>query len=103
VAVGSPEFAQPSYPLERRAVVGLMNDMFRESIAANKFVTFFCSVLDANTRTFPLLQCQPSLSSSRFGWSCQHPGSWGRGARVFPLVELSGLQTSHNKHEGRAA
>jgi hypothetical protein len=26
-----------------------------------------------------------------------------RGARRFPLVELSGLQTSHNKHEGRTA
>jgi hypothetical protein len=26
--------------------------MLRESIAANKFVTFFCSILDGNTRTF---------------------------------------------------
>ncbi len=33
-------------------VCGIMNGMLRESIAANKFVTFFCSVLDANTRTF---------------------------------------------------
>ena len=33
-------------------VCGIMNGMLCESIAANKFVTFFCSVLDANTRTF---------------------------------------------------
>jgi sigma-B regulation protein RsbU (phosphoserine phosphatase) len=33
-------------------VCGIMNGMLRESIAANKFVTFFCGVLDANTRTF---------------------------------------------------
>ncbi len=33
-------------------VCGIVNGMLRESIAANKFVTFFCGVLDANTRTF---------------------------------------------------
>ncbi len=33
-------------------VCGIVNGMLRESIAANKFVTFFCAVLDANTRTF---------------------------------------------------
>jgi sigma-B regulation protein RsbU (phosphoserine phosphatase) len=30
----------------------VMNGMLCESIAANKFVTFFCGVLDASTRTF---------------------------------------------------
>ena len=33
-------------------VCGIVNGMLCESIAANKFVTFFCGVLDANTRTF---------------------------------------------------
>jgi sigma-B regulation protein RsbU (phosphoserine phosphatase) len=33
-------------------VCGIVNGMLRESIAGNKFVTFFCGVLDANTRTF---------------------------------------------------
>src|SRR5271166_4484556 len=33
-------------------VCGIMNGMLCESIAANKFVTFFCGVLDANTSTF---------------------------------------------------
>jgi phosphoserine phosphatase RsbU/P len=33
-------------------VCGIVNGMLRESITANKFVTFFCGVLDANTRTF---------------------------------------------------
>src|SRR5271169_1816818 len=33
-------------------VCGIMNGMLCESIAANKFVTFFCGVLDANTRAF---------------------------------------------------
>jgi Stage II sporulation protein E (SpoIIE) len=33
-------------------VCGIVNGMLCEIIAANKFVTFFCSVLDANTRTF---------------------------------------------------
>ncbi|MFZ0773556.1 MAG: PP2C family protein-serine/threonine phosphatase [Candidatus Sulfotelmatobacter sp.] len=33
-------------------VCGIVNGMLRESIAANKFVTFFCGVLDAHTRTF---------------------------------------------------
>lgn len=31
---------------------GIINGMLCESIAANKFVTFFCSVLDADARTF---------------------------------------------------
>ncbi|HZW95717.1 MAG TPA: PP2C family protein-serine/threonine phosphatase [Candidatus Eremiobacteraceae bacterium] len=33
-------------------VCGIMNGMLRESISANRFVTFFCAVLDANARTF---------------------------------------------------
>ncbi len=33
-------------------VCGIVNGMLRESIAANKFVTFFCGVLDADERTF---------------------------------------------------
>jgi len=33
-------------------VCGIVNGMLCESIAANKFVTFFCGVLDANARTF---------------------------------------------------
>ena len=33
-------------------VCGIVNGMLCESIAANKFVTFFCGVLDASTRTF---------------------------------------------------
>jgi sigma-B regulation protein RsbU (phosphoserine phosphatase) len=33
-------------------VCGIVNGMLRESIAANKFVTFFCGVLDADARTF---------------------------------------------------
>ena len=33
-------------------VCGIVNGMLRQSIAANKFVTFFCGVLDADTRTF---------------------------------------------------
>jgi phosphoserine phosphatase RsbU/P len=33
-------------------VCGIVNGMLRESIAANKFVTFFCGVLDAGARTF---------------------------------------------------
>jgi len=33
-------------------VCGIVNRMLCESIAANKFVTFFCGVLDAGTRTF---------------------------------------------------
>jgi len=33
-------------------VCGIVNGMLCESIAANKFVTFLCGVLDANTRTF---------------------------------------------------
>ena len=33
-------------------VCSIMNGMLCESIAANKFVTFFCGVLDANTRAF---------------------------------------------------
>jgi phosphoserine phosphatase RsbU/P len=33
-------------------VCGIVNGMLHESIAANKFVTFFCGVLDADTRTF---------------------------------------------------
>jgi sigma-B regulation protein RsbU (phosphoserine phosphatase) len=33
-------------------VCGIVNGMLCESIAANKFVTFFCGVLDANTRMF---------------------------------------------------
>ena len=33
-------------------VCGIVNGMLRESIAGNRFVTFFCGVLDANTRTF---------------------------------------------------
>ena len=33
-------------------VCGIVNGMLCESIAGNKFVTFFCGVLDANTRTF---------------------------------------------------
>jgi sigma-B regulation protein RsbU (phosphoserine phosphatase) len=33
-------------------VCGIVNGMLCESIAANKFVTSFCGVLDGNTRTF---------------------------------------------------
>jgi len=33
-------------------VCSIVNGMLCESIAANKFVTFFCGVLDADTRTF---------------------------------------------------
>ena len=33
-------------------VCGIVNGMLCESIAANKCVSFFCGVLDANTRTF---------------------------------------------------
>ncbi len=33
-------------------VCGIVNAMLCESIAANKFVTFFCGVLDANARAF---------------------------------------------------
>jgi len=33
-------------------VCGIMNGMLCESIAENKFVSFFCGVLDANTHTF---------------------------------------------------
>ena len=33
-------------------ICGIVNGMLCESIAANKFVTFFCGVLDANTRMF---------------------------------------------------
>ncbi len=33
-------------------VCGIVNGMLCESIAANKFVTFFCGVLDGNTRMF---------------------------------------------------
>jgi phosphoserine phosphatase RsbU/P len=33
-------------------VCSIVNGMLCESIAADKFVTFFCGVLDANTRTF---------------------------------------------------
>ncbi len=33
-------------------VCSIVNGMLCESIAANKFVTFFCGVLDANTRAF---------------------------------------------------
>ncbi len=33
-------------------VCTIVNGMLHESIAANKFVTFFCGVLDASTRTF---------------------------------------------------
>lgn len=33
-------------------VCGIVNGMLCESIAANKFVTFLCGVLDAKTRTF---------------------------------------------------
>jgi phosphoserine phosphatase RsbU/P len=33
-------------------VCSIVNGMLRESIAANKFVSFFCGVLDASTRTF---------------------------------------------------
>jgi len=33
-------------------VCGIVNGILCENIAANKFVTFFCGVLDANTRTF---------------------------------------------------
>jgi len=33
-------------------VCSIMNGMLCESIAANKFVSFFCGVFDANTRTF---------------------------------------------------
>ncbi len=33
-------------------VCAIVNGMLRESIASNRFVTFFCGVLDATTRTF---------------------------------------------------
>ncbi len=33
-------------------VCGILNGMLRESITANKFVTFFCGVLDTDARTF---------------------------------------------------
>ncbi len=59
-------------------VCGIVNGMLCESIAANKFVTFFCGVLDANTRTF--LYCNaghpyPILVSDGAAQALDHGGA----------------------------
>src|SRR5208283_3935274 len=66
-------------------VCSIVNGMLCESIAANKFVTFFCGVLDGNTRTF--LYCNaghryPILVSAGAAHTLDHGG--GAVLGVFP-------------------
>ena len=66
-------------------VCSIVNGMLCESIAANKFVTFFCGVLDGNTRAF--LYCNaghpyPILVSAGAAHTLDHGG--GAVLGVFP-------------------
>jgi phosphoserine phosphatase RsbU/P len=66
-------------------VCGIMNGMLCESIAANKFVTFFCGVLDASTRTFRYCNAghsYPILVSGGAAHTLDHGG--GAVLGVFP-------------------
>jgi sigma-B regulation protein RsbU (phosphoserine phosphatase) len=66
-------------------VCSIVNGMLCESIAANKFVTFFCGVLDANTRTFRYCNAghpYPILVSARAPHTLDHGG--GAVLGVFP-------------------
>ncbi len=59
-------------------VCGIVNGMLRESIAANKFVTFFCGVLDADTRTFRYCNAghpYPILVSAGAAHTLDHGGA----------------------------
>ena len=66
-------------------VCGIMNAMLCESIAANKFVSFFCGVLDANTGTFRYCNAghpYPILVSAGAAHTLDHGG--GAVLGVFP-------------------
>ncbi len=59
-------------------VCSIVNGMLCESIAANKFVTFFCGVLDANTRTFRYCNAghpYPILVSAGAAHTLDHGGA----------------------------
>jgi sigma-B regulation protein RsbU (phosphoserine phosphatase) len=59
-------------------VCAIVNGMLCESIAANKFVTFFCGVLDANTRTFRYCNAghpYPILVSAGAAHTLDHGGA----------------------------
>jgi len=59
-------------------VCGIVNGMLCESIAANKFVTFFCGVLNANTRTFRYCNAghpYPILVSAGAAHTLDHGGA----------------------------
>ena len=73
-------------------VCSIINGMLCESITADKFVTFFCGVLDADLRHLSLLQCRPSLSHSGFFRRSAHAGPGRRGAGRFPGLDVSGLE-----------
>jgi sigma-B regulation protein RsbU (phosphoserine phosphatase) len=66
-------------------VCGIVNGMLCESIAANKFVTFFCGVLDADARTFRYCNAghpYPVLVSAGAAHTLDHGGDAVLG--VFP-------------------
>jgi sigma-B regulation protein RsbU (phosphoserine phosphatase) len=66
-------------------VCGIVNGMLSESIAANKFVTFFCGVLDGNARTFRYCNAghpYPILVSAGAAQTLDHGGGTVLG--VFP-------------------
>ncbi len=66
-------------------VCSIVNGMLCESIAANKFVTFFCGVLDANTRAFRYCNAghpYPILVSAGVAHTLDHGG--GAVLGVFP-------------------
>ena len=73
-------------------VCSIINGMLCESIAADKFVTFFCGVLDAGTAHLSLLQCRPSVPHSGFLRRRAHAGPGRRGAGRFPRVDVSGVE-----------
>ncbi len=59
-------------------VCSIMNGMLCESIAANKFVTFFCGVLDAGSRTFRYCNAghpYPILVSGGAAQTLEHGGA----------------------------
>ena len=73
-------------------VCSIVNGMLCDNIGADRFVTFFCGVVDAGTRTFRYCNAghpYPILVSSG---GRAHAGPGRRGAGRFPGLDVSGLQ-----------
>jgi sigma-B regulation protein RsbU (phosphoserine phosphatase) len=71
-------------------VCSMINGMLCESIAADKFVTFFCGVLDTASRTFRYCNAghpYPILVSSGALCTLDQGGAWG-----FSRLDVSGLE-----------